>query len=295
MDKTTRVMNDSIIKDIGTFRSEQFRVPSDIERRLGLWVDRIGEATTDERPEKLRILGQYCLIHVIEGDGVYLSQQAGRIPVRQGDCMIQFPEDPCLYYPHTTWTTRWVTWHGPESGIYEELGYVNSTTPVFPDHNAAVLDAHAELSHIIHDETPRAVLRRKAIVLEMIAKACVSDQGGRVPSNDAKMKKAAGWIHQRFAEDIQIPELASKLNVSVPHFRRLFRRYTGRSPTAFIRSLRISESKRLLLEGLPIKQVAATVGYRDVFYFMRVFKKTAGIPPGQFQNQTGQSNVSESE
>jgi YesN/AraC family two-component response regulator len=36
------------------------------------------------------------------------------------------------------------------------------------------------------------------------------------------------------------------------------------------------------LAGMSIKQVATTVGYDDLFYFMRVFRKSVGIPPGRF-------------
>ena len=50
----------------------------------------------------------------------------------------------------------------------------------------------------------------------------------------------------------------------------------------FITSLRISRAKQLLAEGKSIKEVAALVGYSDVFYFMRIFKKVTGITPGQF-------------
>lgn len=47
----------------------------------------------------------------------------------------------------------------------------------------------------------------------------------------------------------------------------------------------MAEAKRRLREGIPIKQVAAEVGYSDTFYFMRVFKRTIGCPPGAYANQ----------
>ena len=42
------------------------------------------------------------------------------------------------------------------------------------------------------------------------------------------------------------------------------------------------KAKRLLREGLPIKRVSDEVGYTDPFYFMRVFRKNVGTPPGAY-------------
>jgi AraC-like DNA-binding protein len=41
----------------------------------------------------------------------------------------------------------------------------------------------------------------------------------------------------------------------------------------------------LLSNHYPIKQAAAAVGYADVFYFMRVFKKTTGMTAKSFSGK----------
>ena len=37
------------------------------------------------------------------------------VPLILFSVILQFPEDPCIYYPHGSWTTRWITWNGPEA------------------------------------------------------------------------------------------------------------------------------------------------------------------------------------
>ena len=77
-------------------------------------------------------------------------------------------------------------------------------------------------------------------------------------------------------------ELAALCHMSVPHFRRMFHRHTGRSPMEFVVAERISGAKALLFRGASIKQAAQEMGFADQFYFMRVFKKIAGQTAGQF-------------
>ena len=276
-------MDRTNIRRIDTYREEKFRVPWSAERRLGLWVDRIGEGIAATMPQRLRILGQHCAIHIVEGSGEYVSAKTGTISVRPGDCMLQFPEDPCLYGPHKSWKTRWVTFNGPEADVLETLGYVSNSLAVFADSDDAVSEAFNALSGIMREENAASALRRKTIVLEMINKLAL-EAGHRKKKRvtDPLIEQMIHIIRKQYAENLTIPELAARVNLSPTHFRRLFRDYTSRSPREYITSLRITEAKRLLSLGQPIKEVADRLGYSDIFYFMRVFRKVIGVPPARF-------------
>jgi AraC-like DNA-binding protein len=286
MDETTLAMDKSPTEDLHVYRSEQFRVPSQAERTLGLWVDRIGEGVSTGPLEELRILGQFCHVIILNGHGVYISERYGAHEVRAGDCMVQFPEDPCLYHPYGSWTTRWVTWNGSEAGQLETLGYLAKTTPVFRDSGMAISRAYNQLLPVMQRADPAAALRRKTLVLQMVvALLDTQQQLAGDPLGYPHIEEALALLHDRFNRDISIPELAREVGLSTTHFRRRFRATTGRSPVAYIRDLRMAEAQRLLREGMPIKQVASAVGYSDPFYFMRVFRATVGTPPGQYIRQ----------
>ena len=266
-------------------------MPSAAERALGLWVDRMGEdVTTDksagEKAGGLRILGQYCSIVVLEGSGVYVSENYGAHEVVEGDCMLQFPEDPCSYYPHGSWTRRWITWNGPEARTLDELGYMATTSPVFSDKGMAVSRAYEQIMPIMHRGASSDALRRKTMVLQLVLDLYTRQVQDGKATGQPRIERALTLIHNRFDQDVAIPDLAGEVGLSTTHFRRQFRAYTGRSPVEYVRELRMAEAARLLSEGEPIKQVAAAVGYEDAFYFMRVFRKTMGMPPGQYARRS---------
>ena len=52
----------------------------------------------------------------------------------------------------------------------------------------------------------------------------------------------------------------------------------------YLTSKRIQKAKELLEDDrLSVEQIAEMVGYRDYFYFTKVFKKTEGVSPSSYR------------
>ena len=79
-------------------------------------------------------------------------------------------------------------------------------------------------------------------------------------------------------------ELAGKFGLSVRGLRRHFRAQTGQSPHQYAIGRRIASARDLLLKtDLPVKEIARRLGYADVFYFGRQFKRQTGVSPALFR------------
>ena len=72
------------------------------------------------------------------------------------------------------------------------------------------------------------------------------------------------------------------LGASPAHLVRCFTRTFGIAPHAYVLGRRIEAARRLLLEGEPIAQVAARVGFCDQSHLTRHFKRHVGTTPGQY-------------
>jgi len=84
--------------------------------------------------------------------------------------------------------------------------------------------------------------------------------------------------------DLTVEDAAQGLNLSVRHFRRLFREQTGRSFHEFLTELRVEHAKHLLLQSdQKIIEVAWDTGYGSLSQFNLVFKKMTGVSPGVFR------------
>jgi AraC-like DNA-binding protein len=283
MDLAIAFMEFSIMIKWPVYKEELFRTPLASERAIGLWVDRIGSGMEAAKPSRLRQLGQYATVHVDTGKGIFYSPATGELDVRPRQVMVLFPDEPNMYYSDTKWTSKWIVWNGPDAAMLERLGYLRREHSVLPDRTGAVDRAFARLTRIMASEDIATVLERKTIVLDMVLelfKGTCEARGRRNP--DTRMDGVIAFLAAHCTDELPVGQVARQFNLSVPHFRRLFKQHTGRSPRAFVTSLRISKAKELLSQGMSIKETSARVGYDDLFYFMRVFKQTTDVSPGKF-------------
>jgi AraC-like DNA-binding protein len=85
-------------------------------------------------------------------------------------------------------------------------------------------------------------------------------------------------------EPLQVATLAAQANISASHFFALFKRQTGCAPIDCFIRLRMQHACRLLDETvLSVKEVAATLGYDDPFYFSRIFKSVNRVAPSEYR------------
>jgi len=78
--------------------------------------------------------------------------------------------------------------------------------------------------------------------------------------------------------------LAAAQGYGPGYFARLFKAVTGTSMSEHLVRSRINRARTLLAaHDLSIGEVADRLGYRDVYFFSRQFKKYAGCAPGKYR------------
>ena len=100
------------------------------------------------------------------------------------------------------------------------------------------------------------------------------------------------FIHDNLGHPLPLGEIAAQVHLSPRHLSRLLTRYTGQPPARYITRARLDRARGLLLRSaLPIKEVAAAVGYPDVHHFTRAFAAYFGCPPGALRRHPEQGHV----
>ncbi len=89
-------------------------------------------------------------------------------------------------------------------------------------------------------------------------------------------------IEQAAGTARRLTDIAAACYVSSAYMCRLFRRFGRQSPMGYLRHLRMNRAVELLLGGrMPVKAVAAELGYSDPHNFSRAFRRVFGVPPGR--------------
>jgi AraC family L-rhamnose operon transcriptional activator RhaR len=105
--------------------------------------------------------------------------------------------------------------------------------------------------------------------------------------------QAAARTIQRYLQDnaprpITLRDVAAQVHLSERQTARVFKRETGQTILEYLTHLRLEAAAQMLLRrDLPIKRIAAEVGYPDVHYFATLFRKHVGFTPGAFRDAGG--------
>ena len=84
--------------------------------------------------------------------------------------------------------------------------------------------------------------------------------------------------------DLQIEEVAAFCNVSSAYLRKIVKEVYQKTPFHLLTDLRMKKACELLLEKRPIKEIASSVGYSDIYQFSRAYKRYFGYPPSTIDN-----------
>jgi len=105
--------------------------------------------------------------------------------------------------------------------------------------------------------------------------------GGLTPM---RLKRVSDYVEAHLDADPTLSDLAAAAGLSMAHFAREFRVVTGRTPLAYVQERRIERAKELLGQiGLPLVEVAFTVGFKSQEHFTAVFKRLTGTTPGAYR------------
>ena len=152
------------------------------------------------------------------------------------------------------------------------------------------LRGHLSRLAAVHDDPePGAELMIKALLLQCFfelarAGAYVRVRGDELQRSDRhteRMKEILLYIDAHLAEKLPISRLAAQLHLSPAHFHAFFRKYTGQSPVEYINGLRLARSHALLSssKSLTTQEAAHRVGFENVSYFIKCFKRRYGVTP----------------
>ncbi len=147
---------------------------------------------------------------------------------------------------------------------------------VFDDESNDMMDACCQvLEDKTKDECDRIVAIEKIIGLFRDDK---TDAWGTVV--DGIVSKVRAYVGEHLTEELDLSALAKNLNISKFYLWHAFKEATGLTPTQYVARRRLAVAKQLLVDtDKSLLAIALTVGFSDVGYFAKWFKKQEGVTP----------------
>lgn len=108
---------------------------------------------------------------------------------------------------------------------------------------------------------------------------------------EAKRSSSIGeimdYLRSHYSEDITLDEIAEKVYLNPAYISRLVKEQTGKNYTELVMEMRIDRAVELLKNtDKYVYEIAETVGYKNLKYFYRVFRKATGKTPNEYRPES---------
>ncbi|OHD60371.1 MAG: hypothetical protein A2096_08485 [Spirochaetes bacterium GWF1_41_5] len=111
----------------------------------------------------------------------------------------------------------------------------------------------------------------------------------QIPAMSAKEGKITNilfYIQNNYTREITLKQLSDKLIISKSYLIMLFKKNIGMSIINYLNEIRLQKAKELLLATkYSMIEIALIIGYQNVSYFNRLFKRKFYISPLKFRNK----------
>ncbi len=129
--------------------------------------------------------------------------------------------------------------------------------------------------------TVKGLLERLCNLFELVV---LSSVNRRKKDNRNTIGMVKDYVDLHFTEKITLESLSNTFFISKEHLSRTFKGTYGKNLTDYIIELRMQKAREIILSSkLSIKSVSEMVGYTDILYFHKLFKKYFGISPAKMR------------
>lgn len=105
-------------------------------------------------------------------------------------------------------------------------------------------------------------------------------------SRDSVMDDILYYIDHNYYSNLKLEMIASLFGYNSSYLGKIFSKTVGESFNTYVDRVRVNHAIELLTEGsLKVYEIAEKVGYKNVDYFHKKFKKYVGISPAEYRKK----------
>lgn len=235
-----------------------------------------------------RVLDEYQLIYITEGEGSFRSASCEMQRIEAGTILLLFPGERHLYYPdpETGWKEMWVGFRGTQAKTMIEH-FFSREQPLL---RVGVRESIVSLYQEIMGHAENDVRGYQQVIAGAIAHLLGRIYYNRINfthrgnKNLDKINQAQLLLRENISTRISPAEIAARLSMSYSLLRNLFKQITGVSMSSYQQHLKLNLAKELLTNSTKnISEIAYETGFESVSRFCCFFRQHMQVTATEFR------------
>jgi len=238
--------------------------------------------------EKGRILSEYQIVYITDGEGVYENQN-GKCKIIPGSMIFTKPGQWHRYKPRKSigWVEQYIGFAGYIAHqMYGRPWFTQKNSVVDVGYREEIIDTYYKIFNYVIEEKPGYQQIAAGMVMKLLGFIVSFDKqkdfsGKRV---EKIIQNACFTIRESVESEISFQSFAEDNNIGYSYFRKMFKKYTGVPPVQYHLDLKILRAKEMLLyTDKSIKEISYELGFQSIYYFSRIFKNKIGVAPSEIR------------
>ncbi|MBQ3276891.1 MAG: helix-turn-helix domain-containing protein [Oscillospiraceae bacterium] len=252
------------LSDLAIHETEQALIKSGVERRR---TSRVYEEVPAQQAHNTLALEEALMGIVRRGDSVALRRWLSAAPAIQGGTIAgdQLRQLRNLFIVTATLVSRAAI----RGGMRQDDAFSLSDAYI---QRAELLTSHSKIQNLQYN-----------MLLEYTEQVEKLRRGEHTTKLSLDV---ANYVRHNLSEPVSVEKMAEAFFLSRPYLSSKFKQETGQTLTDFILKEKTEEAKRLLrYSDNPLSALSAYLGFSSHGHFSRVFKKYAGLTPGEYREK----------
>lgn len=151
---------------------------------------------------------------------------------------------------------------------------------LYHNHSLSFMDSCSVLRLFHNARSLNELIRFFADQLEMVIKTTGN------PARNNVMDDLLSYIEHNFSANLKLENIAPFFGYNSAYLGKLFTKNMGQTFNSYIDHIRIEEAKKLLSQSsMKVYDIAEKVGYQNVDYFHKKFRKYTNESPAEFRKK----------
>lgn len=231
-------------------------------------------------------IGENIFFYCTDGEGtICIDGKRYKLHAKEAFCI---PYNQKHYYyadKANPWSILWVHFAGEDTRFYP-LDTYNVIT--FRSHHATnrMMYLFDLLFRVLEEPYSLGNFAYVTQVLALIlSETYLKVRQENTSGQNVYVSNVIRYMNSHLEEKLTLDELAEKFQLSKSYLNVIFQKYTKKSPMDLFVTLKMTEACKLLkATDMYIYEVANAVGYKDQYYFSRIFRKVVGTSPTEYKS-----------